>query len=76
MSRLTSKGQVTIPKQIRQVLGIEPGDQVEFELLSDRRVVVKRVLPTKVFERYVGYLGDKDGADPDRIIEQLRDDRE
>ena len=56
MPRMTSKGQVTIPKNIREVLGVKPGDQVEFELLSDQRVIVKPVLATAVFERYVGCL--------------------
>lgn len=30
--RVTSKGQVTIPKDVRQRLGITPGSDVEFEL--------------------------------------------
>ena len=64
MSRMTSKGQVTIPKNIRQVLGVKPGDFVEFELLPDQRVLVKPVLTTAVFERYVGYLADRAGEDP------------
>ena len=76
MSRMTSKGQVTIPKNIRQVLGVKPGDFVEFELLPDQRVLVKPVLTTAVFERYVGYLADRAGEDPDRIVAQLRDDDE
>ena len=29
---VTSKGQVTIPKRVRQALGITPGSKVEFEL--------------------------------------------
>lgn len=74
MSRITSKGQVTIPKNIRQVLGVKPGDRVAFELLPDRRVVVKPLLATTVFERYVGYLTTQEGEDPDRIVVQLRDD--
>lgn len=74
MSRITSKGQVTIPKNIRQVLGVKPGDRVAFELLPDRRVVVKPLLATTVFERYVGYLTTQEDADPDRIVAQLRDD--
>lgn len=76
MSRITSKGQVTIPKAIRRVLGVKPGDRVAFELLPDQRVLVKPVLATAVFERYVGYLADRAGEDPDRIVSQLRDDRE
>ena len=74
MPRMTSKGQVTIPKNIREVLGIKPGDQVEFELLSDQRVIVKPVLATTVFERYVGYLADRVDEEPDHIVAQLRDD--
>lgn len=31
-SRLTSKGQVTVPKEIREALGLRPGDLVEFTL--------------------------------------------
>ncbi len=27
--RITSKGQVTIPQQVRRELGLEPGDEVE-----------------------------------------------
>lgn len=30
MTRVTSKGQVTIPKEIRDKLGIEPGSEVGF----------------------------------------------
>lgn len=30
MARITSKGQVTVPKEIRQRLGVEPGDALEF----------------------------------------------
>lgn len=30
MSRITSKGQVTIPKEIRDSLGLLPGTEIEF----------------------------------------------
>ncbi|MCW3027145.1 MAG: AbrB family transcriptional regulator [Solirubrobacterales bacterium] len=30
--RVTQRGQVTIPKQVRRALGIRPGSDVEFEL--------------------------------------------
>jgi AbrB family looped-hinge helix DNA binding protein len=33
---VTSKGQVTIPKSIRDRLGITSGSQVEFELIGDK----------------------------------------
>lgn len=40
---VTSKGQVTIPKPVRDRLGIKPGSAVEFELAPDGRVVLTKV---------------------------------
>jgi AbrB family looped-hinge helix DNA binding protein len=40
---VTSKGQVTIPKPIRDRLGIKPGNTVEFELAPDGRVTMVKV---------------------------------
>jgi AbrB family looped-hinge helix DNA binding protein len=39
-SRVTSKGQVTIPKRVRDRLNIKPGSTVDFELTEDARVVL------------------------------------
>ena len=38
---VTRKGQVTIPKPVREHLGIVPGTQVEFELAPDGKVVLQ-----------------------------------
>jgi antitoxin PrlF len=38
---VTTKGQVTIPKEIRDLLGIQPGDRVVFFRSEDGRVVVQ-----------------------------------
>ena len=38
---LTSKGQVTIPKHIRDALGLGPGSAVDFELDEQGRVVIR-----------------------------------
>ena len=37
---VTSKGQVTIPTAVRERLGIERGDAVDFELTHDGRFVL------------------------------------
>jgi len=42
MATLTSKGQVTIPKKVRDLLGIEPGSSVIFELTPSGDVVLRR----------------------------------
>lgn len=41
MSKVTSKRQVTIPKEVAVQYGIEPGDEIEFQPAGD----VIRVLP-------------------------------
>ena len=38
---LTSKGQVTVPREIRERLGLESGDKLSFTLLSDGTVVMR-----------------------------------
>jgi AbrB family looped-hinge helix DNA binding protein len=37
---MTTKGQVTIPKRLRDYLGLKPGSIVDFEL-TDNQVVLK-----------------------------------
>ncbi len=36
MLRLTSKGQVTVPVEVRKKLGIKPGEAIVFRILDDR----------------------------------------
>ena len=38
---LTSKGQTTIPKEIRDFLGVGPGDKLDFVVESDGRVILR-----------------------------------
>lgn len=40
--RVTSKGQVTIPQDVRRRLGIEPGSEVDFEVDDDGAVRLVR----------------------------------
>ncbi len=39
-TQVTRKGQVTIPKRVRDYLGIQPGSMVEFDVTSDGRIVL------------------------------------
>jgi len=39
-STLTSKGQTTIPKDVRKRLNLRPGDRLEFVIDEDGRVLV------------------------------------
>jgi antitoxin PrlF len=40
---VTRKGQVTIPKHVRDRLGIKPGSKVDFEITDDGRAVLRTV---------------------------------
>lgn len=67
---VTSKGQVTIPKPVRDLLGITPGVAVEFNLEPDGRVVLtkagsKRHPPSR-FARLRGAAGN--GMSTDQIM--------
>lgn len=39
---ITSKGQVTIPKRIREKLDLEEGDQLEFVITDDGEFTIRR----------------------------------
>ncbi len=43
-SRVSSKGQVTIPKEIRKTIGVKPGDMISYEV-EKGVVVLRRVEP-------------------------------
>ena len=42
-AKVTSKGQVTIPKEVRELLAIETGDRLAFALEEDGRLRVSRI---------------------------------
>ncbi len=46
---VTSKGQVTIPKKIREALGLREGDRVVFAI-EDERAVIRKVSIEKLSE--------------------------
>ena len=64
---LTSKGQTTIPKEIRDSLGMKPGDRMTFTLMPDSTVVIR--LKSKSVTELAGMLHKK-GRKP-VPIEQL-----
>jgi AbrB family looped-hinge helix DNA binding protein len=42
---ITSKGQVTIPKRVRDALRLAPGDSVDFAVNPTGQVVLQKVAP-------------------------------
>jgi len=59
VATLTSKGQITIPKQVREHLKLNPGDKLDFVIESGGRVVIR---PAKLDVRELkGLLKRRDG---------------
>ena len=70
---VTSKGQVTIPKPIRDRLDLRPGNVVDFQLEPDGRVVLVKIggkRPKSRFERLRGRAGA--GLSTDQIMALTR----
>lgn len=44
VARLTSKGQLVIPKEIREYMQLQPGDQLDFMVRDDGEVVIRPVV--------------------------------
>ena len=59
---LTVKGQVTIPKNIRDALGLTPGTRVDFGVNKEGQVVILKAqsAPVKVQDRFESVRGKAD----------------
>lgn len=71
--RLTSKGQITIPKRVREGLGLKPGDEVEF-VAEGGEYRLRKVLRVNPFARYRGYLDGLESRRSDDLVRELRGD--
>lgn len=67
-STLTSKGQTTIPREVRELLGIGPGDRISYVLANGE---VKLVARNQRLVDMLGFLGPPP-AGP-RTIEEIRE---
>ena len=63
---VTTKGQVTIPKDVREHLGVETGDRLSFVVQEDGTVIVK---PITRHVRELGGLLQSSGQRPVSINE-------
>ena len=72
MPKVTSKGQVTIPHQIRSVLSISSGDEIIFEIDNAKVFLKKKRSSIENLKKYVGFLTHLDGEKSDDIIDALR----
>lgn len=70
-TKITTKGQVTVPKDVRDRLGLRPGDELEF--IEERGVFrLRKRLPPTPLRKYRGFLKDLAGTDPDELVRKMR----
>ena len=55
-SAITSKGQTTLPKLVREALGVSSGDRVRYAILDNNDV---RIIPVRPLSRLFGSLKHK-----------------
>jgi AbrB family looped-hinge helix DNA binding protein len=73
---MTAKGQVTIPKRLRDHLGLKPGSLVDFELTDSREVVI-RAKEKQRAGRFDALLGSANfGMTTDELMRLLRGEDE
>jgi antitoxin PrlF len=71
-ARITSKGQITVPREVRRILGVRPGDHLLFE--SDGKGLRVRPMRSKsAFSKYRGIGNPGMGTGKKRIRRWLRE---
>ncbi len=73
LAKILGRGQVTVPRQVRRELGLEPGDTVVFEVVGPGRVEM-RTLPAMRLSEALGRYHVVDQGDDarDRVEWQRR----
>ncbi len=68
-AKVSEKGQVTIPKKVRDRLGIRPGQVLDFAA-EDGRLTAVKTNPESPVEAVYGILGRS--VDTDALVSRLR----
>lgn len=66
---LSEKGQITIPKPIRDKLGLRPGEALDF-VVDKYEIRVRKVAPVDPMQDVFGILKGRKSSD--QIVQELR----
>jgi len=71
VAKITSKGQVTIPKKVREKLGVQPGEAVGFDEKGGV-IFIKKAITKSPFDKWVGKLKHLKGQRSDDLVRESR----
>ena len=74
IAKIHAKGQIVIPKEIRDKLGIRPGRAVSIKLVNNHAEI--RPLPDDPVEFLTGIFKDHRGSMADELLEERKKDDE
>ncbi len=74
-AKITSKGQITVPLEVRKELGVKPGDKIRFEKNEDQEITVRPVRKESPFAKYRGIGTPGIGPGLDAVIKAVREMR-
>jgi len=57
--RLGAKGQVVIPKDVREFMNVEPGSEIVFEVKDDTAFIKSSKPPNELLDEYLSILNPK-----------------
>lgn len=76
VATVTEKGQTTVPKSVRDALGLGHGDRIAFSIDENRRVSIERDEAEEtdpVIESFLTFLAKDMHAHPERSIADIPD---
>lgn len=59
---ISEKGQITVPKDVRDALGLHPGDRLLFDVESGDRAVVRKARPDRLTDILAAWGPSKESA--------------
>jgi antitoxin PrlF len=77
-STISSKGQITVPQEVRKRLGLEPGDRVEFVVEEGHTMLRPVRSEANPFERLIGLAQPFPGGEAGikTWIDDMRSDKD